>query len=123
MKKYIFTENQIKTIINNQIQEQTFVADERAAIDSASEEFLNLKGIKGISLSDKIKKYQKMIGCEETGHMMDCIDTMYSKYNNDFKKWKDLIYNNQGPLSKLGINLGKFINKLLGNKEDEKSIY
>ena len=123
MKKYIFTENQIKKIINNQIQEQTFVADERAAINSASEEFLNLKGIKGVKLSDKIKKYQKMIGCEETGHMMDCIDIMYSKYNNDFKKWKELIYENQGFLSRIGIDLGKFINKLLGNKEDEKSIY
>lgn len=123
MKKYIFTESQIKKIIDNQVQEQTIIDDERAAINSASEQFLNLKGIKGVDLTNKIKNYQKMIGCEQTGHMMDCIDVMYNKHNGDFKKWKELIYKNQGPLSKLGINLGRLINKILGNKEDDKSIY
>ena len=55
MKKYIFTESQIKKIIDNQINEQT--TEERILINAGSEEFLNMKKIQGKDLTEKIKKY------------------------------------------------------------------
>ena len=87
MKKYIFTESQIKKIIDNQIQEQsgTFAFDQIQAINAGSEEFLNMKKIQGKDLTDKIKKYQMSIGCEVTGHMLDSIECMKQKNK---KIWK-----------------------------------
>ena len=82
MKKYIFTESQIKKIIDSQIQEQagTFEFDQRQAINRGSEEFLtNIKKIQGRDLTEKIKKYQMSIGCEVTGHMLDSIDCIKQK--------------------------------------------
>lgn len=122
MKKYIFTESQLKKIIDNQLQEQagTFNFDQKLAIDNGSIDFLKMKGIGGVDLTDKIKKYQKMIGCEETGHMMDCIDVMYTKHRKDFDLWKNLIYKNKPIIDKVGSWLSK---KLFGFKDDPKSIY
>ena len=122
MKKYIFTENQIKTIINNQIQEQagTFQFDQVQAINSGSEEFLKQKGIQGVDLTDKIKKYQKMIGCEQTGHMMDCVDVMRTKFRKDFIVWKNLIHKNKPLMDKIGGWISK---KLFGVEVDPNEIY
>jgi hypothetical protein len=125
MKKYIFTESQIKKIvdneINNQINEQS--EDERLTINYGSQDFLKQKGIQGKDLTEKIMKYQKMIGCEQTGHMMDCIDIMYSKYRKDFDLWKSLIYKNKSIIDKIGDKIGGWLSKMAGVKPDPKSIY
>lgn len=126
MKKYIFTESQIKKIISNQIQEQTFADDQRAAINFGSMDFLKSKGIIGKDLTEKIMKYQRMIGCEETGHMMDCVDVMYkhsqntqSKFRQDFGSWKKSIQSNKPIYDKIG----DWLTGLFGVKKDPKSIY
>lgn len=125
MKKYIFTENQIKKIIDNQINEQsgTFYGDEIAAINSGSEEFLKLKGINGIDLTDKIKKYQKMIGCEQTGHMLDCVDLMKTKYRKDFIMWKNSIQKNKPFLDKAGDAVKNTLMKIFGIQPNPDEIY
>jgi hypothetical protein len=103
MKKYIFTESQIKKIIDNQItenkdlQEQTMVNDETAAINAGTKAFLDIKKIQGVDLTDRIKKYQKSIGCEPTGHMMDCKDKLPQK---DKEMWQNYIYKNQSIFDK-----------------------
>jgi hypothetical protein len=97
MKKYIFTESQIKKIIDNQIQEQTFVDDERAAINAGTKALMDMKKIQGVDLTDRIKKYQKSIGCEETGHMLDCKDKMPK---SDKDMWEKYIYKNQSIFDK-----------------------
>lgn len=126
MKKYIFTESQIKKIIDNQINEQTFADDQRAAINFGSMEFLKIKGISGKDLTDKIMKYQKMIGCEETGHMMDCVEIMYkhsqnpkSPFRQDLANWKKSIQSNKPIYDKVG----DWLSGLFGVKKDPKSIY
>jgi hypothetical protein len=67
MKKYIFTESQIKKIIDNQItenkhlQEQTFHDDQMQAINAGTKAFLDAKKIQGKDLTDRIKQYQLTI--------------------------------------------------------------
>jgi hypothetical protein len=121
MKKYIFTESQIKKIIDKTIEEQpgTYEFDRRTAINRGSEEFLNMKGITGKDLTEKIKKYQKSIGCPETGHMMDCIETMHEKYKKDFELWKSKIQKNKPLMDKMG----DWLYNLLGIKGEPKSVY
>lgn len=114
MKKYIFTESQIRRIIDTQINEQLDI-DTKVAINTASDEFLTKKGIKGKDLTEKILKYQRMIGCSETGHMMDCIDTMYEKNRKDFIEWKNLIQKNKPLIDKFG--------DLFFKNKDPKAIY
>jgi hypothetical protein len=120
MKKYIFTESQIKKIIDNQISEQT---EERIAINAGSEEFLKIKKIQGKDLTDRIKKYQMSIGCPTTGHMMDCIDIMFEKHRKDFDLWKSLIQKNTSIIDKAANWLSKKFSSLMGDKPDPKSIY
>lgn len=122
MKKYIFTESQMKKIVDHLIKEQssaTFDIDQKMAINSGSQEFLKQKGIVGADLTEKIKKYQKSIGCNDTGHMMDCLDIMFNKHRKDFDLWKSLIHKNKPIYDKIGSWLSKF----LGSKEDPKAIY
>ena len=103
MKKYIFTESQIKKIIDNQIneskniKEQTFIDDEKAAINAGTKALMDMKKIQGVDLTDRIKKYQKLIGCEPTGHMMDCKDKMPQ---SDKDMWENYIYKNQSIFDK-----------------------
>ena len=121
MTKYIFTESQVKKIIDNQLNEQpgTFAFDQKAARDSGSLDFLNQTGIKGVDLTDRIKTYQKMIGCDQTGHMMDCIDIMYTKYPKEFNLWKEKISSNK-PIFDW---LAEKIRRGFGIKSDPKAIY
>ena len=118
MKKYIFTESQIKKIINNQIKEQagTIGFDEKEAINSGSVDFLRAKGIQGKDLTQKIMIYQKSIKCEPTGHMMDCIDKMPPK---DFDLWKSYIQKNKPIYDKIG----DWLKKGFGVKKDPKQLY
>ena len=118
MKKYIFTESQLKNIIDNQVNEQagTFAFDERHAINNGSIEFLNVKGIQGKDLTDRIIKYQKLIRCEPTGHMSDCVDKMPPK---DFQLWKSYIQKNKPLLDKVG----DWFKRGIGIKGDPKAIY
>jgi hypothetical protein len=103
MKKYIFTESQVKKIIDNQviesknIQEQTILDDEKAAINAGTKALMDMKKIQGVDLTDRIKKYQKLIGCEPTGHMMDCKDKMPQ---SDKDMWQKYIYQNQSIFDK-----------------------
>jgi len=97
MKKYIFTESQVKKIIDNQIQEQTFVDDEKAAINAGTKALMDMKKIQGMDLTDRIKKYQKSIGCDQTGHIMDCKDKMPQ---SDKDMWQKYIYKNQSIFDK-----------------------
>jgi hypothetical protein len=103
MKKYIFTESQVKKIIDNQviesknIQEQTMLDDEKAAINAGTKALMDMKKIQGVDLTDRIKKYQKLIGCEPTGHMMDCKDKMPQ---SDKDMWQKYIYQNQSIFDK-----------------------
>jgi hypothetical protein len=92
MKKYIFTESQIKKILNTVILEQTIESDEKAAINAGTKAFLDKKGIKGLDLTSRIETYQKSIGVEQTGHMLDCADKIPI---NDKKMWKSLIDQNK----------------------------
>lgn len=126
MKKYVFTEAQVKRIIDQLITEKqtlnedvTFNDEEKIAINSGSEQFLNSKGFKGKDLTEKIMKYQKSIGCEETGHMIDCVDTMYNKHKKDFDLWKTYIRKNKPLIDKIADWLGAGF----GVKQDPKSIY
>jgi hypothetical protein len=125
MKKYIFTESQIKKIIDNQINEQsgTFQADQIAAINDGSEDFLtNYKKIQGKDLTEKIKKYQQLIGCEVTGHMLDSIECIKQKNRKDFIILRDSITKNKPIYDKIGPAIGKLFNiKFL--KQDPESIY
>ena len=104
MKKYIFTESQIKKIIDNQIveskdlQEQTMVDDQKMAINAGTKAFLDAKKIQGKDLTDRIKQYQLSIpNCEPTGHMMDCKDKLPQK---DKEMWQNYIYKNQSIFDK-----------------------
>lgn len=99
MKKYIFTESQVKKIIDNQviesknIQEQTFSADQTQAINAGTKAFLDAKKIQGKDLTDRIMRYQSSIpNCQPTGHMMDCKDTLPAP---DKKLWQSLINQNK----------------------------
>ena len=114
MKKYIFTESQIKKIIDNQIteskdlQEQTFVDAEKDAINAGIKAFLDAKKIQGKDLTDRIKKYQLSIpNCEPTGHMMDCKDMLPE---SDRKLWQSLINKNK-PWYDRGFD---WFNRMLG---------
>jgi hypothetical protein len=103
MKKYIFTESQVKKIIDNQviesknIQEQTMLDDEKAAINAGTKALMDMKKIQGVDLTERIKKYKKLIGCEPTGHMMDCKDKMPQ---SDKDMWQKYIYQNQSIFDK-----------------------
>jgi hypothetical protein len=113
MKKYIFTESQIKKIINNQItenkhlQEGDIDMDQKAAINAGTKSFLDAKKIMGVDLTDRIMKYQKSIGCEPTGHMMDCQGKLPQ---NDKKLWQSLINKNK-PLYDKALD---WFNRMLG---------
>jgi hypothetical protein len=109
MKKYIFTESQIKKIVNSVLNEQpgTMSFDQKVAINDATKEFLDKKGIKGLDLTERIKIYQKSIRCEETGHMMDCKDMMPKE---DKKIWQDYINKNKPIYDKAA----DWFNRMLG---------
>ena len=113
MKKYIFTENQIKKIIDSQvnesinIQEGDFSRDQIEAINTGTKAFLDAKKIMGVDLTNRIMKYQKSIGCEPTGHMLDC----QGKLPQDDKKlWQSLINKNK-PIYDKALD---FFNRMLG---------
>lgn len=111
--KYIFTESQVKKIINNQIteskslQEQSMADDQKAAINAGTKAFLDAKKIMGVDLTDRISKYQKSIGCEPTGHMLDCQGKLPE---NDKKLWQSLINKNK-PLYDKALD---WFNRMLG---------
>lgn len=111
--KYIFTESQVKKIIDNQItennnlQEQDMVNDQKSAINAGTKSFLDAKKIMGVDLTDRIMKYQKSIGCEPTGHMMDCQGKLPQ---NDKKLWQSLINKNK-PLYDKALD---WFNRMLG---------
>jgi hypothetical protein len=113
MKKYIFTENQIKKIIDSQmtentkLQEQTMVDDQKAAINAGTKSFLDAKKVMGADLTDRIIKYQKSIRCEPTGHMMDCKDMMPQ---SDKELWKSLINKNKPFYDKASDWFSKMLN-------------
>jgi hypothetical protein len=71
MKRYIFTENQIKKVIDNVVVEQTMANDQKVAIDAGTKAFLDLKKIQGTDLTSRIMTYQKSVGQESTGHILD----------------------------------------------------
>lgn len=111
--KYIFTESQVKKIIDNQIteskdlQEQDMVNDQKSAINAGTKSFLDAKKIMGVDLTDRIVKYQKSIGCEPTGHMLDCQGKLPE---NDKKLWQSLINKNK-PLYDKALD---WFNRMLG---------
>lgn len=111
--KYIFTESQVKKIIDNQItenkdlQEQDMVNDQKAAINAGTKAFLDAKKIMGVDLTDRISKYQKSIGCEPTGHMMDCKGKLPE---NDKKLWQSLVNKNKPIYDKAA----DWFNRMLG---------
>jgi hypothetical protein len=114
MKKYIFTESQIKKIIDNQItenkhlQEQTFHDDQMQAINAGTKAFLDAKKIQGKDLTDRIKQYQLTIpNCEPTGHMMDCQGKLPE---NDKKLWLSLVNKNK-PMFDKALD---WFNRMLG---------
>ena len=113
MKKYIFTESQIKKIIDNQItgtkqiQEGDMDMDQKTAINAGTKSFLDAKKIIGVDLTDRIMKYQKSVGCEPTGHMMDCQGKLPQ---NDKKIWQSLINKNK-PLYDKALD---WFNRMLG---------
>lgn len=121
MKKYIFTESQVKKIIDNTLMEQpgTYEFDRRTAINRGSKDFLDSKKITGADLTQKIKKYQKSIGCSETGHMMDCLNVMFEKHRKDFDLWKSMIQKNKPLMDKIG----DWLYSTFGIKGNPKSIY
>jgi hypothetical protein len=97
--KYIFTESQVKKIIDNQItenknlQEGDFSRDQIEAINAGTKAFLDAKRIKGKDLTDRIKQYQLSIpNCQPTGHMLDCQDMLPE---SDRKLWQSLINKNK----------------------------
>jgi len=98
MKKYIFTESQIKKIIDTQInesqqlQESDFSRDQIEAINTGTKSFLDAKKIMGSDLTNRIMKYQKSIGCEPTGHMLDCKGKLPE---SDKKLWQSLVDKNK----------------------------
>jgi hypothetical protein len=71
--------------------------DEKAAINAGTKALMDMKKIQGVDLTDRIKKYQKLIGCEPTGHMMDCKDKMPQ---SDKDMWQKYIYQNQSIFDK-----------------------
>jgi len=90
MKKFIFTESQIKKVIDNIIQEQDMVADQKTAIDAGTKQFLDIKKIQGPDLTSRIMIYQKMIGQPQTGHILD------SKLpDTDKSIWQSMINKNK----------------------------
>jgi len=97
--KYIFTESQVKKIIDNQIiesknlQEQTFMDDQNQAINAGTKAFLDDKKIQGKDLTDRIKQYQLSIpNCKPTGHMLDCKGMLPE---SDRKLWQSLVNQNK----------------------------
>jgi hypothetical protein len=114
MKKYIFTESQIKKIIDSQItetkdlQEQTFMDDQTQAINAGTKAFLDAKKIQGKDLTDRIKQYQLSIpNCRPTGHMLDCEGMLPE---SDKKLWKSLINQNK-PMFDKALD---WFNRMLG---------
>jgi hypothetical protein len=114
MKKYIFTESQIKKIIDSQItenknlQEQTFQDDQTQAINAGTKSFLDAKKIQGADLTSRIKQYQLSIpNCKPTGHMMDCRDMMPQ---SDKELWKSLINKNKPFYDKASDWFSKMLN-------------
>ena len=111
--KYIFTESQVKKIIDNQIteskdlQEQSMADDQKAAINAGTKAFLDTKKIMGVDLTDRISKYQKSIGCEPTGHMLDCQGKLPE---NDKKLWQSLVNKNKPIYDKAA----DWFNRMLG---------
>ena len=94
MKKFIFTESQIKKIVAATLNEQqNFADDEKMAIDAGTKAFLDAKRIQGANLSDRIRKYQLSIpNCKPTGHMLDCKGMLPEQ---DRKLWQSLINKNK----------------------------
>jgi hypothetical protein len=114
MKKYIFTESQIKKIIDNQfienknLQEGDFSRDQIEAINTGTKAFLDAKRIKGKDLTDRIKQYQLTIpNCKPTGHMLDCKDMLPE---DDKKLWQSLINKNKPFYDKAA----DFFNRMFG---------
>ncbi len=112
--KYIFTESQVKKIIDNQItenknlQEGDFSRDQIEAINAGTKAFLDAKRIKGKDLTDRIKQYQLSIpNCQPTGHMLDCQDMLPE---SDRKLWQSLINKNK-PLYDKAFD---WFNRMLG---------
>jgi hypothetical protein len=58
---------------------------------------MDMKKIQGVDLTDRIKKYQKSIGRDQTGHMMDCKDKMPQ---SDKDMWQKYIYKNESIFEK-----------------------
>jgi hypothetical protein len=114
MKKYIFTESQVKRIIDNQItenknlQEQTWMDDQMEAINAGTKEFLDAKGIRGKDLTDRIKQYQLSIpNCKPTGHMLDSKGMLPE---SDRKLWQSLINKNKPFYDKASDWFSKMLN-------------
>lgn len=121
MKKYIFTESQIKKIIDNQIYESiqlneqpgTMLGDQKAAIDAGTRDFLtNVKHIQGTDLTNMIMQYQKSIGMGPTGHMTDC-GTLMPKADRD--AWAAHIDQNKPIYDKISDWLHKWFNITSGS--------
>ena len=121
MKKYIFTESQVKKIIDSQISEQKYsvpvTPEDKVRFNDASEKFLDMKKIQGRDLTEKIKRYQQSIGCEVTGHILDSIDCIKQKNQKDFILLRDAIRSNRTIFAKGALWLGQ----LFGYKEDPES--
>ena len=64
-------------------------------------------------------KYQRSIGCDQTGHMLDCLDTMFNKFRKDFDLWKSLIQKNKPLMSKIG----DWLAEKFGFENDPKSLF
>ena len=97
----------MKNILDNIIQEQTMADDQTAAINAATKLFLDKKGIKGLNLTEQIKIYQKSIGCEPTGHMLDCANKIPLK---DKQMWQSLIDQNKP----LGDKIFDWLHRMIG---------
>ena len=108
MKKYIFTESQIKKIVDTTINEQTFLNDEMQAINAGTKAFLDAKKIQGKDLTSRIKQYQLTIpNCKPTGHMLDCAGMLPQQ---DKQLWQSLIDKNKPFYDKAADFFAKMFN-------------